>query len=140
MQIPINYYAVAGAALANMIVGMLWYGPVFGKQWRGLMGFTEADMRNMPLTAAQAITGGAVTALIMSYILAAEAQAWSAFMGESGTLFFASMLAFWPWLGFVMPIQAGSWLWEGKSFKLFAFNATESLVAMLAMALVLTFA
>lgn len=135
----INYWGVIGAAIANMTVGMLWYGPIFGKTWRKLMGFSEADMRNMPLTAGQAICGGIVTALIMSFVLANDAFAWSALMGESGTLTFAIMLAFFPWLGFIATTQAGSWLWEGKSFKLFAFNAAESLVAMFAMALVLTF-
>ena len=54
-----------------------------------------------------------------------------------GTL--EAMLAFWPWLGYIATTQAGSFLWEGKSFKLFAFNAAESLVAMFAMACVLTF-
>ena len=128
-----------GAAIANMIVGMLWYGPVFGKTWRKLMGFSETDMKKMPLTAGQAIAGGTITALLMSYILAHEAFVWGSFMGESGTVFFAFMLAFWPWLGFVATTQAGSFLWEGKSFKLFAFNAAASMVSMFAMALVLTF-
>ncbi len=59
-------------------------------------------------------------------------------IAPQGTL--ALTLAFWPWLGFVMPIQAGSWLWEGKSFKLFAFNAAESFVSLYVMALVITLA
>ncbi len=130
MQITINYLAVIGAAVANIAVGMLWYGPVFGKYWRKMMGFTDADMRNMPLTPAQAITGGVVTALIMAFVLSQIAP-----QGISPLT-----LAFWPWLGFVMPIQAGSWLWEGKSFKLFTFNAAASFVSLFAMALVLTFA
>lgn len=31
MQITINYWKVIGAAVANVAVGALWYGPVFGK-------------------------------------------------------------------------------------------------------------
>ena len=123
-----------------MVIGMLWYGPVFGKHWKRMMGFSDSDMKNMPLTAGQAICGGAVTALVIAYVLAAEAYVWGSFMGESGTVSFAFMLAFWPWLGFIATTQAGSFLWEGKPFKLFAFNAAESLVSMFAMALVLTFA
>ncbi len=123
-----NYWAIIGAAVANVAVGALWYGPVFGKTWRKLMGFTEADMRNMPLTPAQAISGGVVTALIMAFVLSQIAP--------QGIL--PLTLAFWPWFGFVMPIQAGSWLWEGKSFKLFAFNAAASFVSLFVMALVLT--
>jgi hypothetical protein len=45
----------------------------------------------------------------------------------------------WIWLSYVATTQAGSWFWEGKSFKLFAFNAAASFVSLFAMALVLTF-
>lgn len=128
MHITINYWGVIGAAIANVAIGALWYGPVFGKQWRKMMGFTEAEMRSMPLTPAQAITGGIITALIMGFVLSQIAP-----QGISPLT-----LAFWPWLGFVAPTQAGSWLWEGKSFKLFAFNAAESFIALFAMAIVLT--
>jgi|GEM_PF-2128969 len=96
-------------------------------------------MRTMPLTPMQAIIGGTITACIMSYILAAEAVVWSSAIGASSPIFFALMLAFWPWLGFVTTTQAGSWLWEGKPFALFVLNAAESFIAMFAMALVLTF-
>lgn len=140
MQITINYWAVVGAAVANMAVGMLWYGPLFGKQWKKMMGLTNEDMCKMPLTAAQAITGGAVTALIMSYVVSYEAYVWGNFTGESGTVFFAFMLAFWPWLGYIATTQAGGWLWEGKSFKLFLLNAAGSLASLFAITLVLTFA
>ena len=128
MQLTINYWAVIGAAVANVAVGALWYGPVFGKQWRKMMKFTEADMKNMPLTAGQAIAGGVITALIMAFVLSQIAP-----QGIS-----ALTLAFWPWIGFVAPIQAGSWLWEGKSFKLFAFNAAVSFVSLCVMASILT--
>lgn len=130
MQITIQYWVIIGAAIANVAVGALWYGPVFGKQWRKMMGFTEANMRSMPLTPAQAIAGGVVTALIMAFVLSQIAPA-----GISPLT-----LAFWPWIGFVATTQAGSWLWEGKSFKLFAFNAAESFISLFAMALVLTLA
>lgn len=127
-MITVNYWAVAGAAMANVAIGALWYGPVFGAAWRKMMGFTEADMRNMPLTAGQAITGGVVTALVTAFVLSQIAV-----QGVSPLA-----LAFWPWLGFVVTTQAGSWLWEGKPFKLFAFNAAESFLALLVMALILT--
>lgn len=31
--------AVVLAAVVSMIVGWLWYGPLFGKQWMALMGW-----------------------------------------------------------------------------------------------------
>ncbi len=140
MEIPINYTAVVLAAVANMVVGMLWYGPVFGKQWRHLMGFNLDDMRKMPLTAGQAIAGGFVTSLIMAFVLAHDAFVWGDFFG--GTVsreVFAFQLAFWIWLGYFLTNTAGAWLWEGRPFKLVVLNAGNQLVSLLAMACVLTF-
>jgi hypothetical protein len=118
-----------------MVVGMLWYGPLFGKQWKALM-----SMKNMKMTAAQAIVGGFVTALIMAFVLAHDAFVWGKFFGASmGPLVFALQLAFWIWLGYIATTQAGTVLWEGKPWKLFFLNAGNSLVSLITMALVLTF-
>ena len=139
MEITINYWAVLAAAVANMVVGMLWYGPLFGKQWMALMGFTKDSMRSMPLTAAQAIAGGFVTAFIMAVVLAHDAFVWSAFKGGAADVSFALTLAFWIWLGYFLTNTAGAWLWEGRSFKLVLFNVSAQFVSLFAMALVLTF-
>jgi hypothetical protein len=139
-EITINYAAVLLAAVANMVVGMLWYGPLFGKQWQALMGFNADSMKSMKMTAAQAIFGGCVTALIMAFVLAHDAFVWGDFFGASvGGVMFAFQLAFWIWLGYVATVQAGAVLWEGKPWKLFMLNAAQSLVSLFAMALVLTF-
>lgn len=132
MNIAINYWAVLVAALANMVVGSLWYGPLFGKLWMKLAGLTKESIKSMGLTMAQAMTGGLATSLLMAYVLAHFAGRWAA-MGAAG----AWQLAFWIWLGFVATTQAGSFLWEAKPFKLFILNAANSLVSLFAMALIL---
>ncbi|MBP6860322.1 MAG: DUF1761 domain-containing protein [Candidatus Pacebacteria bacterium] len=132
MEIEINYLAVLAAAVAVMVIGTLWYGPVFGKPWRRMMGYTPESMKAMKLTAGQAIAGGIVTALLKAYVLAHVAVMFGA-QGFEG----AFMLAFWMWLGLVMPTLASGFLWENKPFKLFAFNAAHGFVELLAIALVL---
>ena len=42
--IPINYVAVLVAAVANMILGSLWFGPIFGKMWVKASGMTREKM------------------------------------------------------------------------------------------------
>lgn len=132
MEFEINYLAVVGAAAAAMVIGTLWYGPLFGKYWMRLSGLTKDSMKDMPLTAGQAMVGGAVTALLKALVLAHVAVAFGAlgFMG-------AFTLAFWVWLGFIAPIIANGWLWEGKPTKLFFFNIAHGFVEIFAMALVL---
>lgn len=133
MDITINYLAVLVAAIVNMVVGSLWYGPVFGKTWMGLMGFTPESMKNMKLSAMQAMALGFVTSLIMAYVLAHFV-----FMSGAIDAGGALTLAFWIWLGFMLTTAASSFLWEGKPFKLFVLNAAEQFVALLLMTLVIT--
>lgn len=47
----INFLVAIGAAFIPMIIGSVWYGPLFGKSWMKEMGFTEESMKqaNMPL-------------------------------------------------------------------------------------------
>ncbi len=33
MMFQINLLAVVVCAIASMVLGMLWYGPLFGKKW-----------------------------------------------------------------------------------------------------------
>ncbi len=131
-NIMINWWAVLAAAVVNMVVGSIWYGPLFGKLWQGLMGFTPESMKNMKLSAPQAMAMGFVTALVMAYVLAH-------FVVIAGAVdaTHAFELAFWIWLGFMLPLCAGSYIWEGKPAKLFVLNAAEALVALFLMALVL---
>src|SRR5437899_10649202 len=45
-EIPINMFAVLGAAIAKIIIGALWYSPIlFLKDWLELSGITEEQMK-----------------------------------------------------------------------------------------------
>lgn len=39
-MVPVNYLAILVAAVLSMVLGFLWYGPLFGKEWTKLMGVT----------------------------------------------------------------------------------------------------
>lgn len=131
-DITINYLAVLVAAAANFIVGALWYGPLFGKQWMALEGFTPETMKPMKLSPKKAMTLGFLGTLVLSFVLAQFAAVWGA-EGVSG----AFALAFWVWLGFIATTLAGSVLWEGKPAKLYFFNIAYQLVAVFVTALIL---
>ena len=40
----INFLAVIVAAFSAFFVGWIWYGPLFGKKWMELNGFTKENM------------------------------------------------------------------------------------------------
>jgi hypothetical protein len=127
-DVMINYWAVLGAAVASMVIGMLWYGPLFGKQWMKMMGFTPKSIKKMKLTPKAAMTMGFIGTLVTAYVL-------SNFVDVLGIITFggAAQFAFWAWLGLVAPIELGTFLWEGKDFKLFVLNAAYWLVNLIVM-------
>lgn len=137
MIISINYLAVLLAAVVSFGFGALWHSPLgFSKYWMKLMNLSEDDMRRMPLTPVQAMLIGFIVTMLFAYVLAhfvaltipAAAPAW---------LSLSLQLGFWVWLGFVVPILANGWLWEGKSLTLFLFNAAYQLLAVEIMAFIL---
>lgn len=124
--ININFLAVLVAAIVNMIVGSLWYGPLFGKVWTRLAKFSEEDMKaakekGMGKTYAIMFLGTLVSAYVLAH-----------FVGYLGitTMSGALQLAFWVWLGFIAAIQLSSVLFEGKPVKLYFINIFYYLVVL----------
>lgn len=45
MEIHLNYLAILASTASAMVLGSLWYGPFFGKQWMKLNNFTMEDIK-----------------------------------------------------------------------------------------------
>lgn len=134
-MVPVNYLAIVAAAIAAMIIGWLWYGPVFGKTWMRLMGWTSIPKVN--LSPATAYGLGFVGALVQAFVLAHALVFASAYLEVTG-ISAGLQGAFWNWLGFVAPVTMGMWLWEGKSWKLWVLTAAYYLVTLSAMGMILS--
>ena len=133
-MVPVNYLAVVVSAVLMMVLGGLWYGPLFGKQWIALVGFDAQKVADMQAKGMGAMWKSyafmALGALVMSFVLAHSIIFANAYLGTSGI---AGGLqgGFWNWLGFMVPVSLGIVLWEGKSWKLWALNAGYYLVGLL---------
>lgn len=138
-MIEINYLAVLVAALSSLVIGGLWYGPVFGKKWMALAGISPEGMASMKLTPIQAMIGGFVVGLFTAYVLAhAIALFLSVFPMMGSDVWMTGVLfGFFAWLGFAVPMTAGAFLWEGKSWKLWGLNAAYYLVSYSVMGVIL---
>lgn len=138
-MIEINYLAVLVAAVASMIVGWAWFGPLFGKRWIALSGIS------MPETMTPEVKAGMnksyalmfVGSLVMSFVLA-HALALASATLNTGGLSGGLIGGFWNWLGFVAPVLLGPVLWEGKPWKLWVLNAGYYLVALCVMGVILS--
>ncbi len=128
--VQINYLAVLAAAVASMVIGFLWYGPLFGKPWMALMGWSEKDMEkkrkdpSMGKTYAVSFLG----AIVMAYVLSHFAN-----YAGAASILGGAQLGFWLWLGFVGPVQLTDVLFGGKNIKLFLLNTGYQLVSLIVM-------
>jgi hypothetical protein len=108
MEINVNIVAVLVAAVAQFIIGAIWYMPLFGKLWGKIHGFDDYDKETqgamqkqmLPLLALQFVLGF-LTAYVLAHFMTLVADA----------DFYK--LAFWVWLGFVVPTQIAAVLFGG---------------------------
>lgn len=139
-MVDVNYLAIVVSAIAAMIIGFLWYGPVFGKVWSQLMGWGEMTPEKMAEMQKKARPAYAITfvgALVMAYVLAHSLVFANEFLGTSGVSA-GLMGAFWNWLGFIVPVTIGTVLWDGKPWKLWFINAGYYLVLLAVMGVILS--
>ncbi len=138
-MVNINYLAVLVSAVVSMVLGSLWYGPLFGKRWMALSGINP-DMMNDPK--AKAAMGKSysimfVGSLLMSYVLAHAIVFASAYLKVEG-IAAGLMAGLWNWMGFIAPVTLGTVLWEGKSWKLWFLNNGYQLVYLLLAGVILS--
>jgi hypothetical protein len=136
-MIPINYIGVVLAAISNMVIGYLWYGPLLGKAWNKEMGFADGSMtgaKNKSMAKSYGLM--ALGALVMAWVLAHAIVFSSSYMNMKG-VGAGLMTGFMSWLGFVAPVTIASVLWEGKSWKFWLINNGYFLVALLVMGIII---
>lgn len=95
-----------GGAIFLFVMGMIWYGPLFGKMWTKIMGaehISREEMSAMQKEMTPMYATVFVLGLVTSYVL-------YTFVHMSGL---GVMMGFWIWLGFAMPMAAGS-MWDTK--------------------------
>lgn len=139
VPVPVNYIAILIAAVASMVIGFVWYGPLFGQMWIKGMGWSKADMK-------KAQAKGMMTqyslmfvgSLVMAYVLA-HALIFAATYTKTSGISAGLMVGLWNWLGFVAPVTLTSVLWEGKSWKMWLLNNGYYLVTLCAMGAILAF-
>jgi hypothetical protein len=111
----INILAVLVIGVIYMILGFVWYGPLFGKMYGRIMGMDMASMTPETKKAMQKRMGPVyflnfVMVLITVYVLALFVN-----FGVGGSGIGAAL---WVWFGFIMPTIAGQAMWSGKPRKM----------------------
>lgn len=108
--LQINYWAVLLGAVLSMVIGSIWYGPLFGKKWAEILGVNTKDKKQMkemqesamPLYFVQFILT-LFQVLVLSHLVADTERVG----GIERSL--------WICAAFVMPTLAGSVMWTNES-------------------------
>ncbi len=138
-MVPVNYWAILVCGVASMVLGSIWYGPLFGKTWQQLMGWgsvSEEQKKAMMAKMNQSYILAFLGALAMAYILSHSLTFAQAYLKSEGTSA-AFQTAFWNWLGFIAPVTLSTISWEGKSWKLWFLNNAYWLILLFIMGLIL---
>lgn len=105
----LNYVVILVAAVAQFIVGAIWYTPLFGPLWGKIHGFDmvaperqkEMMKEMVPMLGIQFLLG-LLTSAILGMFVAAMPEGWHAF-GIAG----------WMWLGFMFPTNVSAVIFGG---------------------------
>lgn len=119
--------AVAGGIVA-MVVGMLWYGPLFGKKWFSLA-HPGADFEKMKTEGQKSMMPSMAMMFLANVVLSGVLSYFVSAMG--GGLYIGLMTAFIVWLGFIATVGLSNVLFEGKPKELYLLNMGCQLVTLL---------
>jgi hypothetical protein len=115
----VNWIAVIIAVVLFEGLGMLWYGPLFGKAWLAAMGHTP-DMSNQNMLMAIGV---------VNTLVCVTGLAWLINKVGAATLSAAIMTSVAAWFFFSLTTQSLEYLYMGMSLQLLEINAGYLLVS-----------
>ena len=126
----INWIAVIVAALVPMILGYIWYVPLFGKQWQASLNFTDEDVKsgNMGLIYGLSL----VMALILAIALGPIIEGLHAHSAEGSFHTFKHGMLHGAMISFFVsiPVLVSNSLFQKNSLKNILINAAYWMLTM----------
>ncbi|MCY4398909.1 MAG: DUF1761 domain-containing protein [Gemmatimonadetes bacterium] len=135
----VNLLAVLVAGVVPMIIGALWYGPIFGKRWMALMETTPEEIQegfNALKTYGVSFVLALVTAFVLAQLVAEIAPA-GASTGGSGSAMVGVHVALMALIAFVLPVVNQSVAFEKRNAGLAWLNIGYNGVALIGQAVVI---
>lgn len=119
--VAINLFALLTSAAIQWVIGALWYGVIFKKSWKAMVG-------------GEATTGGrAIFAMVCSFVasvILCFVLVHIFMMAGTPTFRGGAALAIICWLGFMAPPMFAQHIYERRPANLFAINAGYWMIAM----------
>lgn len=112
-MIEISYINILISAVIAMVLGTVWYGFIFKKQWMevmGVSGMTDEEQKVMYKKTIHLHIIQFLLVLFQAYTLSIYINGFDVISGFSNSIRI--------YLGFVIPILAGSSMWSGDSKRI----------------------
>ncbi len=125
-----NPWALLVAAVAQWLLGAIWYSPVlFAKPWKAMV-YAHSEPQKGSMMAGMIVSF--MGSLILCFVLA-HVIYWSG----ATTVQWGAMIGFIAWVGFIVAPLASAHVYEGRPFNLFAINVGYWLLALIAAGIIL---
>ncbi len=124
----INFIAVLVSAIASIVIGSIWYGPLFGKVFMTQIGmdkWTPQKQQAMKKKMALTYFGQFIASVVMFFVLD-----WYITTSIHTGIYGGIANAFGLWLGFVVPLSLGNALWGGN-YTLFWLSIGNMLITLI---------
>lgn len=121
------------AILATYVVGFVWHGPLFGKQWMALNGLQEPKKEDVKFSM---MLPGLSANFVMVFVQAAVMGRAFQIL-EMPSIAYAFIIAFILWLPFTALSIVNTYAWVGKSVRLMVLDAMYYFVSLCVVAAIL---
>jgi Protein of unknown function (DUF1761) len=125
-----NYAAVLVAAVAYWVLGAIWYGVLFGKQWMALEHMSMEQAKSVNPIPIYVIT--VLLNLLIAYVLA-QVCVWR----NANTVGRGASVGVLLWVGIVGPITFTTYMYEMRPKDLYAINEFYPLAGLVLMGAIL---
>ncbi len=133
-EVSVNWLAIWLATLAAMVIGSLWYGPLFGKLWMKAVGLKKKDMEGSSWWPMVAMLGLALAqAVILAHFIAYAAN----FYFDFDAWVVGALTGLWAFAGFVAPVLISNTMFAKGSTDLLKINLGNQFATLLIMGVIL---
>jgi Protein of unknown function (DUF1761) len=129
MIFSVNIWAVLASTVVSMIIGSLWYGPLFGKKYmlaKDMDTWSKEKQNKMKKAMPVTFIAQFIANVIMFYVFAVIVSGLN-----QNSLVGGIKVGLLIWAGLIVPLKLGDELWGGKMI-LFWLGAGSMLITMLA--------
>ena len=129
-DVSVSWPAIVVATIAAMVIGFVWYGPLFGEKWMKLVKLSKKEAnKNWKKPMLAMLILSLVQAVILAHFIAYAQY----YYLETSEVTIGILTGFWIWVGFVLPVIGGNYLFARKPLELIEIDLSNYLVALIAM-------